>query len=273
LIMMSRSIRCVLYPNKRDAPKEVARLINVPPTLEQFLETATSKLQMTSPAKKAFTENGALVDDVSLIREDEKIFISGGESFWKYDDSKVRTYKVAVLGAGGVGKSCLSLRYVKNSFVDVYDPTIEDAFRHQTVIDGATCMLDILDTAGQEDMRMLRRQWVQDRDGFMLVYSMTDKRSFEELDHFLNLIKSLKPGKQVPLAIVANKSDLKEARVVSEAEGKQMANINGGVYIEASARLGENITESFEVLIRRWNEVDGSSGLPPLPKKKSCTIL
>ena len=56
---------------------------------------------------------------------------------------------------------------------------------------------------------MLRRQWVQDRDGFLLVYSMTDKRSFDELDHFLSLIKSIKAGKQVPLVIVANKSDLK----------------------------------------------------------------
>ena len=46
--------------------------------------------------------------------------------------SRVKTYKVAVLGSGGVGKSCLSLRYVKSTFVDIYDPTIEDAFRHQT---------------------------------------------------------------------------------------------------------------------------------------------
>lgn len=56
---------------------------------------------------------------------------------------------------------------------------------------------------------MLRRQWVQDRDGFLLVYSMTEKRSFDELDHFLSLIKSIKAGKQVPLVIVANKADLK----------------------------------------------------------------
>lgn len=82
-------------------------------------------------------------------------------SVWRHPD----VASIAVLGAGGVGKSCLSLRYVKNSFVDVYDPTIEvrlahncatvfsppqDAFRHQTVIDGQTCLLDILDTAGQE---------------------------------------------------------------------------------------------------------------------------
>jgi GTPase SAR1 family protein len=56
---------------------------------------------------------------------------------------------------------------------------------------------------------MLRRQWVQDRDGFLLVYSMVDRRSFDELDHFLSLIKSIKAPKQVPLVIVANKSDLK----------------------------------------------------------------
>ncbi len=66
----------------------------------------------------------------------------------------------------------------------------------------------LAETTGQ-DMKMLRRQWVQDRDGFLLVYSMVDRRSFEELDHFLNLIRSLKPDKQVPIVLVANKADLK----------------------------------------------------------------
>jgi len=267
---MATRVRCVVFPNRREASKDTGRLLAVPQSVEEFLKQAGEKLGIQ--AKKAFTENGALVDDVSLIREDEKLFISAGEPFWKYDDSKVRTYKVAVLGAGGVGKSCLSLRYVKNSFVDVYDPTIEDAFRHQTVIDGHTCMLDILDTAGQEDMRMLRRQWVQDRDGFLLVYSMTDKRSFEELDHFMGLIKSLKT-KQVPIVVVANKSDLKDVRVVAEQEGRMFAQTNNGVYMEASARLGENITESFEMLIKKWNEIDNlNPPKNPTPRRK-CIIL
>jgi len=227
----------------------------VPGSLEEFLRAAGEKLGVN--AKKAFTENGALLDDVALIRDDERVYISGGEPFWKSDSSHSRMYKIAVLGAGGVGKSCLSLRYVTNAFVVVYDPTIEDAFRQQTVIDGNTCMLDILDTAGQEDMKMLRRQWVQDRDGFVLVYSIVDKRSFEELNSFLNLIKSMKTQKATPMVIVGNKSDMKDQRTVLQADAESLSRTNGSEYIEASARTGENVIETFELLVRTWNKIEG----------------
>jgi len=264
--------RCVVVANKRNGGPGL--VLAVPSSTDEFLKQAGEKLGIS--AKKAFTENGALLDDVSLIRDDEKLYVSSGEGFWKYDDSRVRVYKIAVLGAGGVGKSCLSLRYVKNSFVDVYDPTIEDAFRHQTMIDGITCMLDILDTAGQEDMKMLRRQWVQDRDGFVLVYSMVERRSFDELQHFVNLIKSIKQ-KTVPLVVCANKSDMADKRAVSAQEGIDLAKANQGEYIEASARAGTNVNECFELLVRRWNKLEGigteDGAATPARKKRTCIIL
>jgi len=273
---MSSPRRCVVLPNKKTGNQVV---LAVPGSLDEFLRAAGDKLGMS--AKKAFTENGALLDDVALIRDDEKVYISSGEPFWKSDSSHVRMYKIAVLGAGGVGKSCLSLRYVKNALVDVYDPTIEDAFRQQTVIDGNTCMLDILDTAGQEDMKMLRRQWVQDRDGFVLVYSIVDKRSFEELGSFLSLIRSMKQ-KVTPMVIVGNKSDMKDQRTVQAADAEALARQHGAKYIEASARTGECVVETFELLVRTWNEIDGitpgNTGKPDKSKKPAksgggCSIL
>jgi len=282
---MASARRCLIIINKRNAP--IGTVVSVPATLEELLKTAETKLGVT--AKKAFTENGAVIDDTALIRDEEKVYISGGEGFWKYDDSKVRTYKLAVLGAGGVGKSCLSLRYTKNAFVDVYDPTIEDAFRHQTTVDGNPCMLDILDTAGQDDMKMLRRQWVQDRDGFLLVFSVLERRSFEELASFLNLIRTVKPGKTVPLVVVANKADMKVQRQVTAAEAQEFARQNAADYIETSARAGTNVNEAFDMLIRLWNKIDGvpassddsggpgsSSDLKKSGKSsggKSCTLL
>ena len=62
---------------------------------------------------------------------------------------EVRPYHVCFT-AGGVGKSALTIQLIQNHFVDEYDPTIEDSYRKQVVIDGETCLLDILDTAGQE---------------------------------------------------------------------------------------------------------------------------
>ena len=60
-------------------------------------------------------------------------------------------YKLVVVGGGGVGKSALTIQLIQNHFVDEYDPTIEDCYRKQVTIDEETCLLDILDTAGQED--------------------------------------------------------------------------------------------------------------------------
>ena len=59
-------------------------------------------------------------------------------------------FHLCPLTAGGLGKSALTIQLIQNHFVDEYDPTIEDSYRKQVVIDGETCLLDILDTAGQE---------------------------------------------------------------------------------------------------------------------------
>jgi Ras-related protein Rap-1A len=58
-------------------------------------------------------------------------------------------YKIVVLGSGGVGKSALTIQFIQGSFVEKYDPTIEDSYRKHVEIDGKAAMLDILDTAGK----------------------------------------------------------------------------------------------------------------------------
>jgi len=62
-------------------------------------------------------------------------------------------YKLVVVGRGGVGKSCLTIRFVSNHFLEESDPTIEDSYRKQMCIDDEPCLLDILDTAGPEEFR------------------------------------------------------------------------------------------------------------------------
>jgi len=263
----------VIFRNIKDHGD--GRLMAVPPTLDAFLKAAGEKLKCK--ADKAYTENGEVIDSVSHIKEDEKIFISEGEGFFKTESSvgkHVRAYKIALLGAGGVGKSCISMRYVKSTFVEIYDPTIEDAFRHQTVIDGVTCILDILDTAGQEDMKMLRSQWVQDRDGFLLTFNLTDRTTFEEIAQFYNLIREVKDIEEVnlPLVIVGNKSDLVDKRQVSKQEGQNLAQKYKASYVETSAKSGENVTEAFEMLIRKFMKQEATN---PTPKKKPsiCRFL
>lgn len=65
----------------------------------------------------------------------------------------LREYKLVVVGGGGVGKSALTIQFVQSHFVDEYDPTIEDSYRKQFVVDEEVALLDVLDTAGQEEYR------------------------------------------------------------------------------------------------------------------------
>jgi len=268
-------IRCVIFKNCSDHGD--GTLVAVPSTLDAFLKMAGEKLKCK--ADRAYTENGGYIDDIALIRDDEKIFISAGEPFYKFDSSKVKSYKIAVLGSGGVGKSCLSMRYVRSTFVDIYDPTIEDAFRHQTVIDGITCILDILDTAGQEDMKMLRRQWVEDRDGFLLAFSIIDRTTFEEVGQFHDLIVDVKDESmpKVPVVLVGNKCDMSNQREVSLQEGQELASHYKAAYIETSAKNGDNVNEAFETLVRSFMKLDppktnqASSGKQKKPNP--CVLL
>ena len=71
----------------------------------------------------------------------------------------MREYKIVVLGSGGVGKSALTVQFVQGIFVEKYDPTIEDSYRKQVVIDGETYFLDIIETAGQDEYSTLKDQY------------------------------------------------------------------------------------------------------------------
>merc|ERR1711862_413080 len=67
-------------------------------------------------------------------------------------------YRIVVVGAGG--KSALTVRFIQGNFVEKYDPTIEDSYRKLVAVDGVACLLDIMDTAGQEEYSALRDQYM-----------------------------------------------------------------------------------------------------------------
>lgn len=92
---------------------------------------------------------------------------------------------MVVVGAGGVGKSALTIQLLQDYFMDEYDPTIEDSYRKQVVIDGETCLLDIIDTAGQEDKHSsLKDQYMRAGEGFLIVFAVNNAKSFRNMDIF-----------------------------------------------------------------------------------------
>ena len=83
---------------------------------------------------------------------------------------------------GGVGKSALTIQLLQDQFMDEYEPTIEDSYRKQALVDEESCVLDILDTAGQEEYSAMRPQYMRTGQGFLCVFSVDSQKSFEEID-------------------------------------------------------------------------------------------
>lgn len=160
-------------------------------------------------------------------------------------------YKLIVLGDGGVGKTALTIQLCLNHFVEEYDPTIEDSYRKQVVLDGQTAMLEILDTAGQEEYTALRDQWIRDGEGFILVYSITSRSSFSRIRTYYEQIQRVKEDDEgFSVVIVGNKSDRNAERVVSTDDGRALARELNSGFFEASAKLNVNIEKAFFDCVR-----------------------
>ncbi len=144
--------------------------------------------------------------------------------------------KISVLGKGNVGKSSLTYKFINYNTPKIHDPTIEDKYKTVVEIDGTSCEIDILDTAGQDDYQNLLDSWINFAQGFLLVYAINDKESIVRLEKLRDRILKIKRG-NVPIVIVGNKCDLQEERVISESEAKDLAKLWGAEYIETSAEV------------------------------------
>ncbi|XP_058695995.1 ras-related protein M-Ras isoform X2 [Poecile atricapillus] len=110
---------------------------------------------------------------------------------------------------------------------------------------------DVLDTAGQEEFSAMREQYMRTGDGFLIVYSVTDKASFEHVDRFHQLILRVKDRESFPMILVANKVDLMHLRKITREQGREMATKHNIPYIETSAKDPPlNVDKAFHDLVR-----------------------
>ncbi|XP_057350649.1 GTPase HRas-like isoform X2 [Manis pentadactyla] len=144
-------------------------------------------------------------------------------------------YKLAMVGAAGVGKSALTIQFIKNHFVEEYYPTIEDSYQKQVVIDGEPCLLDILDTIGEEEYSFMRDQFLCTAEGFLCMFAINNTKSFKDIHEYREQIKQLKDSDDVPIVLVGNKCDL-PARTVESQQAQDLARSYGIPYIETSAK-------------------------------------
>ncbi|KAF9550651.1 Ras GTPase ras2 [Mortierella hygrophila] len=161
-----------------------------------------------------------------------------------------------------------------NAILTTYDPTIEDSYRKQVVIDDQSCVLEVLDTAGQEEYTALRDQWIRDGEGFLLVYSIAARSTFDRIRRFRDQIVRVKDSDNVPLMLVGNKCDKLAEREVTRDEGALMAKSLRCEFTETSAKTCVNVERSFYNVVRMIRQArDGGAPQPRQPKKKVCAIL
>jgi len=162
-----------------------------------------------------------------------------------------RRIKVLLIGESGVGKSNLLLRFADNSFSPSFISTIGIDFKEKNVdIDDKVIKLQVWDTAGQERFRTIVAAYYRSAQGVILVYDVTDARSFNNVKSWIqNIHQNCTEG--IRIILVANKIDLKDMRIIDEDRGKELALQYGIEYFETSAKTGANVETAFAYLARQ----------------------
>lgn len=153
--------------------------------------------------------------------------------------------KFLIIGEAGIGKSCLLHHFIENKFNESSSHTIGVAFGSRIVnVGGKSIKLQIWDTAGQERYRSITRSYYRGAAGALLVYDTTSRDSFNELASWLNDARRL-ASQNICILLVGNKKDLEEEREVTFLEASNFAQENELIYLETSAKTGENVEEAF----------------------------
>jgi small GTP-binding protein len=181
-------------------------------------------------------------------------------------------FKILVIGDSGVGKSCILLRFVDNSFAETYISTIGVDFRIRTVeMDGKSIKLQIWDTAGQERFRTITSSYYHGAHGIIVVYDITDETSFDNVRQWLIEIERYASRKVVKL-IIGNKSELKDERQVLTESARSFAEAHDLEFMEISAKENMNVQETFLKLSRKITEQMEISNIEALQKKKYAPL-
>ena len=178
------------------------------------------------------------------------------------------TIKCIVVGDGGVGKSCLTLRYAEGSFREAHDVTIGVEFASKvTKVRDRPVKVHIWDTAGQESFRAITRSYYRTAAVCLIVYDVTSARSFDSVRRWVRDVQANAQPK-VSIVLVANKCDLGER---SAGDGASLAAQLGVEYREASARTGEGVEEAFMCAVRAA-VVLSIAELPPDTGPPGCRL-
>ena len=155
-------------------------------------------------------------------------------------------FKIIIIGDSGVGKSCLCLRATKNVFDTIYSPTIGFEFMTFMIkVDEKPIKLQIWDTCGQEVYRSLISSFYNNSSLALIVYSIDNEDSFNNLEFWLNELKT-KGNPDINIFLIGNKADLEDNRKISKEAGQEFVGNNKlKLFLETSAKTGFNAQNIF----------------------------
>lgn len=162
----------------------------------------------------------------------------------------IHDHRMALLGAGGVGKSCLTVRFVQGDYCGVYDPTIEDTYSYQTVVDGVSLNVSIIDTAGADQFVHVQGPHMKSCDICVLVYDITSRKSLQHIIAIHDELVRARGSALPQLVLVGNKCDVEDLREVGQEQAETLARTWQCPHILTSAKTGTNVAEMFEEALR-----------------------
>jgi len=161
-------------------------------------------------------------------------------------------YKLLLIGDSGVGKSCILVRFVDDEFVEDNQCTIGVDFKIKMMdFNSKRINLTIWDTAGQEKFRSLTSSYYRGTNGIILVYDVTRRISFKNLDMWLSEIEMYTNYSNPVKLLVGNKIDKSGDREVPREEAAEFARNKGMVFIETSAKTKAGIQQAFEEIVQK----------------------
>ena len=166
-------------------------------------------------------------------------------------------YKILLLGDSTVGKTCFLLRYVDDSFLDLHVATIGLDYRLKTLIldEQKIVKVQLWDTAGQDKFRAITRNYYKGASGIILIFDVTNVKSYENIKKWINEIKE-EISEKVAIVLIGNKIDNVQERKISKEQGDKLASEIGVKFFETSAKTGEGINESVFFLVKKIFEND-----------------
>ena len=161
------------------------------------------------------------------------------------DSENLFEINTLILGDCSVGKTCILLRYVCNSFDETQQPTIGVDFRTKKItLDTEQINFRIWDSAGQERFRSITQQFFKNADGIILVYDVTQSETYTQINNWIEDIQKNKLYR-TKVFLVGNKIDDGEKRVIQKEKAEAFAKEQGFDYFETSAKIGTGIEEMF----------------------------